>query len=174
MNRRLSFPILAVIIAAVVAVIVSTSGASTKKAPAVPATSAVSLKPTSVGRVLVDANGRTLYLFASDQPNVSKLSAAGQAVWPPFTAATPPKATGGASASQIGTVTASNQVTYKGHPLYYYVGDHNPGQVNGQGLNQFGARWYVLSGAGAAVTSTPKAAPASPSTGAGSASSYGY
>jgi predicted lipoprotein with Yx(FWY)xxD motif len=174
MNRRLSLPILVLIVAAVVAVIVSTSGASTKQAPTVPATSAVSVKLTSVGKVLVDANGRTLYLFAADTANVSKLSAAGQAVWPPFTAATPPKATGRASASQIGTVTGSNQVTYNGHPLYYFVGDKSPGQANGEGLNEFGARWYALSSAGAAVTSPPKAAPASSSTGASSSSSYGY
>jgi predicted lipoprotein with Yx(FWY)xxD motif len=174
MNRRLSIPILAVIVAGAVAVIVSTSGASTKKTPAVPATSAVSLKQTSVGKVLVDANGRTLYLFAADTANVSKLSAAGQAVWPPFIAATPPKATGGVSAGQIGTVTGSNQVTYNGHPLYYFVGDKSPGQTNGQGLNEFGARWYALSGAGTAVTSTPKAAPASSSTGTSSTPSYGY
>ncbi len=174
MNRRLSVPILAVIVAGVVAVIVSTSGASTKKAPAVSATSALSLRQTSVGRVLIDANGRTLYLFAADTANVSKLSPAGRAVWPPFIAATPPKATGGALAGQIGTVTGSNQVTYNGHPLYYFVGDKSPGQTNGQGLNEFGARWYALSGAGTAVTSTPKAVATSPSTGGSSSSTYGY
>jgi hypothetical protein len=75
--------------------------------------------------------------------------------------------------SQIATIKDANggfQVTYFGHPLYYYVGDHQPGQVRGQGLNQFGARWYVLAPSGQAVTSAPThSAPASPSS-----SSYGY
>jgi Secreted repeat of unknown function len=59
------------------------------------------------------------------------------------------------------------------HPLYYFVGDKSPGQVRGQGLNEFGARWYVLSSSGSAITSAAKsAAPAS--TGSGSGSAYGY
>ena len=168
MNRRLSLPILVVIIAAVVAVFVSTSGGSTKKVQ--PAGSSISLMQTSVGRALADANGRTLYLFASDKPGVSTLSAAGRAVWPPFTATTRPRATGGAAAGLIGTVPATGQVTYKGHPLYYFVGDKSPGQVHGQGLNEFGARWYVLSSSGSAVTVAAKSAAPASSSGAG----YGY
>jgi predicted lipoprotein with Yx(FWY)xxD motif len=174
MNRRLSLPILVVIIAAVVAVFVSTSGGSTKKVQ--PAGSSISLTQTSVGRTLADANGRTLYLFASDKPGVSTLSAAGRAVWPPFTATTRPLATGGAAAGLIGTVSATGQVTYNGHPLYYFVGDKSPGELSGQGLNEFGARWYVLSSSGSAITSAAKsAAPSAPaSTGSGSGAGYGY
>jgi predicted lipoprotein with Yx(FWY)xxD motif len=62
--------------------------------------------------------------------------------------ATRPAAAGGARAGEIGTVAGAAgtaQVTYNGHPLYYFVGDRKPGQTAGQGLNQFGARWYVLS-----------------------------
>jgi predicted lipoprotein with Yx(FWY)xxD motif len=176
MNRtRLSLPILAVIVAAAVAVIVSISGGKTKAQPAVAAGSAISLKQSSVGNVLTDANGRALYLFAGDDRNVSRLSAAGRAVWPPFTSTTLPRATSGANAAQIGTATGTGggtQITYNGHPLYYYVGDHQPGQLLGQGLNQFGARWYVLSAKGNAITSAAKSAPA-PASG-GSSSSYGY
>ena len=83
-------------------------------------------------------------------------------------------ATSGAVAGRIATVTQAGgaaQVTYKGHPLYYYVGDRSPGQTSGQGLNQFGALWYVLGPGGNAVTSAPTS-PA-PASGAGS-SSYGY
>lgn len=157
---RTRFPLVAavaVIAAAAIAVLVATSGASTPK-PAVAAASAISVKQTSLGPTLVDANGRTLYLFQADKPNLSTLSAAGQAIWPPFTATTKPRALGGAHAGQIGTVTqpaGATQITYNGHPLYYYVGDHNPGQTTGQGLNQFGALWYALGPAGNANTTTP-------------------
>jgi predicted lipoprotein with Yx(FWY)xxD motif len=175
---RTRFPLVAavaVVVAAAVAVIVATSGASTTKPRStVAAASAISVKQTSLGPTLVDANGRTLYLFEADRPNVSTLSAAGQAIWPPLTATTTPRALSGATAGRIGTVTQTGggaQVTYNGHPLYYYVGDHSPGQTNGQGLNQFGALWYVLGPGGNAVTSAPSS-PA-PASGSGS-SSYGY
>lgn len=68
--------------------------------------------------------------------------------------------------------TGAAHVTYNGHPLYYFVGDRNAGQTAGQGLNQFGARWYVLSTAGAAITSPPKTTPASTSTGGSAAYVY--
>jgi predicted lipoprotein with Yx(FWY)xxD motif len=164
-----------VIVVAAIAVIVATAGSSAKKGPAVAASSALTVRQTSLGKTLTDANGRTLYLFAGDKPNVSRLSAAGRAFWPPFTSSTKPSATGGALAGAIGTVTGTTgagQVTYNGHPLYYFVGDHNPGQTTGQGLNQFGARWYVLSPSGAAVTSAPQASASSSSTGGGGG--YGY
>ena len=173
MNRtRLSLAMLVLIVIAAIAVVVSVAGGSTKKAePAVAANSAISVEQTSVGKALADANGRTLYLFAGDKPNVSTLSAAGRAFWPPFTSTTRPSATGGAVAGNIGA-TSAGQVTYNGHPLYYFVGDHTPGQTAGQGLNQFGARWYVLSSSGAAITSAPKASASSTSTGGGAG--YGY
>ncbi|HUA71477.1 MAG TPA: hypothetical protein VMA96_10355 [Solirubrobacteraceae bacterium] len=168
MNRaRLTVPIVAiVVIAAIVAVFVATSGGTTNAAPS--SSSAVSLKSTSLGSVLVDANGRTLYLFEGDRPNVSTLSAAGQAIWPPFTSKAKPAAMGAADAALIGTIPGSGQVTYKGHPLYYYVGDQQSGQTTGQGLNQFGARWYVLSASGAAITLRGA------STSQNTSSTYGY
>jgi predicted lipoprotein with Yx(FWY)xxD motif len=176
MNRtRLSLAAVAVIVAGAIAAIVATTGTSAKKAPAVAANSAISVEQTSFGKALTDANGRTLYLFAGDRPNLSTLSAAGRAFWPPLTSTAKPSAAGGALAGDIGAVTGTTgarQVTYNGHPLYYFVGDRNPGQTAGQGLNEFGARWYALSTAGAAVTSAPKASAPSPSTGGGSA--YGY
>jgi predicted lipoprotein with Yx(FWY)xxD motif len=175
---RTRFPLVAValVVAAVVAVVVATSGASTKKtSQSAAAGSAISLRQTSLGQTLVDANGRTLYLFEGDKRNVSTLSAAGQAVWPPFTSSTKPRALNGAIAGRIGTLGpagGSAQVTYNGHPLYYYVGDNSPGQTRGQGLNQFGALWYVVTASGTAVTSAPSSpAQAAPSGGTGS---YGY
>jgi predicted lipoprotein with Yx(FWY)xxD motif len=177
MNRtRLSFGTVAAAIAAVVVIIVATSGGAAKTArPAVAPASSISIKQTSLGKTLADANGRALYLFEADKRDQSTLSAAGQAIWPPLSTATKPAAGSGVSASQITLIKGargSSQVAYDGHPLYYYVGDHGPGQAKGQGLNQFGALWYVLSPAGTAITSAPTT-PAPSSTGS-SGNGYGY
>jgi predicted lipoprotein with Yx(FWY)xxD motif len=176
MNRtRLSFGVIAVAIAAVVVIIVATSGGAAKTATqtartAVPAASSIAVTQTSLGKTLVDANGRALYLFEADKHDQSTLSAAGRAVWPPLTSAAKPAAGNGVSASQITLIKGAggtSQVAYNGHPLYYYVGDKGAGQTKGQGLKEFGALWYVLSPAGAAITSAPTTpAPAS--------SGYGY
>jgi predicted lipoprotein with Yx(FWY)xxD motif len=173
MNRtRLSFAGIAVVIAAVIAIVVGTSGGSAKTSQTgVSSGPAISLKQTSLGATLVDGSGRTLYLFEGDKRDKSTLSAAGQAVWPPFTSAKRPQARGGASTTDIGTIAGTGQITYAGHPLYYYIGDRNPGQTAGQGLNQFGALWYVLGGTGSAITS---ASSSSSGTSSGSSSIYGY
>ena len=175
MNRtRSSFGLVAVAIAAVVAIIVASSGGASKTVhPAVAPASSISVKQTPLGRTLVDANGRALYLFQADKRDQSTLSSAGLAVWPRLTAATKPAAGGGVTASHITLIKGaggSSQVAYNGHPLYYYVGDHAPGQTTGQGLNQFGAPWYVLSPAGQAITTTPTTPAPSSSSGNG----YGY
>jgi predicted lipoprotein with Yx(FWY)xxD motif len=114
----------------------------------------IQARTSSLGRLLTDGHGRTLYLFEADKPNVSKLSAAGLSIWPPFAAAGKPQARIGALAGKIGTITGANgkpQVTYNRHPLYYYVGDTKPGQTSGQALNQFGAEWYVLAPSGSKI-----------------------
>jgi predicted lipoprotein with Yx(FWY)xxD motif len=166
-TRVLAPVLLLVAVAGVIAFLLATGGGSATTPASTSGAAAISTAQTSLGTVLVDANGRTLYLFEGDRPNTSTLSAAGRAIWPPYTSATKPRAGGGALAGQIGTIPGSGQVTYKGHPLYYYVGDQKPGQTTGQGLNQFGALWYVLSAQGSAITS---ADPAS----SGPGSSYGY
>jgi predicted lipoprotein with Yx(FWY)xxD motif len=159
---------------AVIAFAVGGGTAKTRPQESVAAASAVRIRSTSLGNTLVDANGRTLYLFAGDRANVSRLSGAGLSVWPRFVATGPVKGLNGAQAAKIGTITSPRgirQVTYNGHPLYYYVGDSAPGSTRGQGLNQFGALWYVLGPAGNAVTSSPKHSTAAP---ASSSPSYGY
>jgi predicted lipoprotein with Yx(FWY)xxD motif len=178
MNRtRVSFGIIAVIIAAGIAVIGATSGgAKTTRLTAGP-TSSISVKQTSLGKTLVNANGRVLYLFEADKRDHSTLSAAGRAVWPPLTAVTKPAAGVGVTASDITLIKGaggSRQVAYNGHPLYYFVGDRAAGQVNGQGLKEFGALWYVLSPAGRAVTSAPTTPAPAPSSGSSSGYGSGY
>jgi hypothetical protein len=77
--------------------------------------------------------------------------------WPPVPATGTVTATGGAQASDLGTLTRSDgtmQVTYKGHPLYYFVGDSGPGMAKGQGVNGFGAKWWLVSPSGDGVTAS--------------------
>jgi predicted lipoprotein with Yx(FWY)xxD motif len=167
---------LAVALVGVAILVLAVTGGSARRAPAVAGSSAVSVKQTSLGQTLVDANGRTLYLFEADRASVSTLSPAGLAVWPAFTSAVTPQAKGGSVAADIATVAGpggARQVTYNGHPLYYYVGDRQAGSTAGQGLNQFGALWYVLSPSGNAVTSAPvTAAPAAEAAEGGYRSGY--
>src|SRR6059058_358857 len=133
-TRPLSAALAAILVGGVV-LAVAVSGGSAKKAQrSAAAGSAVSVKQTSLGKTLVDADGRTLYLFQADKQGVSNLSQAGLAVWPPLTATGTPLASGGASAAAIGTIAGpgtTRQVTYNGHPLYHYVGDKNAGDTHG-------------------------------------------
>jgi predicted lipoprotein with Yx(FWY)xxD motif len=109
--------------------------------------STIALRKTDLGTFLVDPQGRTLYLFEADKTNMSNCSGACLSIWPPFTSSTKPQAASGVDAAKIGTI-ANNQVTYNGHPLYTYVGDQKPGDTSGEGLDQFGAKWYVLAASG--------------------------
>jgi predicted lipoprotein with Yx(FWY)xxD motif len=176
--KYLTSGVLTILIAGVVVIVLAVGGGSAKTRPqqsAAPA-SAVSIRSTSLGKTLVDANGRALYLFAGDRANVSRLSQAGLSVWPRFIATGPVKALNGAQAGKIGTITSPSgirQVTYNGHPLYYYVGDSTPGSTRGQGLNQFGALWYVLGPAGSAMMSSRSSSTAAPAS-SSPAPSYGY
>jgi predicted lipoprotein with Yx(FWY)xxD motif len=117
----------------------------------------VSASSTMLGMVLVDGSGRTLYLFEKDQPNQSACAGACVAAWPVDPTSGAPKAGSGVKASLLGTIKrgdGSTQVTYNKHPLYYYSGDSQTGQHNGQGVDAFGAAWFVVTPAGGAVTGT--------------------
>lgn len=105
-----------------------------------------------LGNVLVDGEGRTVYLFEKDTGGKSSCSGACAGVWPPVTTGAKPQAGAGTNASLLGTTGRSDgttEVTYAGHPLYYYAPDGTTGgSAKGEGLNQFGAAWYVLSPSG--------------------------
>jgi predicted lipoprotein with Yx(FWY)xxD motif len=110
---------------------------------------------TKLGRILVDGDGRTLYLFEKDQPNQSACSGACAAAWPVLQSSGTPRAGSQVQASMLGMIKrgdGTTQATYNRHPLYYYSGDTQPGQQNGQGLDAFGARWFVVTTAGNAKT----------------------
>jgi predicted lipoprotein with Yx(FWY)xxD motif len=105
----------------------------------------------NVGKILVDSQGRTLYLFRSDSGTKSACTGACAIDWPPLRATGKPTVGGGATASIVATSARSDgkpQVTYNGHPLYLFSGDQRPGDTNGEGVNAFGGLWYALSSAG--------------------------
>ena len=109
---------------------------------------------TSLGQILVDGNGMTIYLFEKDKGTTSMCDGSCAKYWPPVATNGAPKAGSGVTAGKLGTTKRADgttQVTYSGHPLYLYTGDKTPGDVTGQGLNAFGALWYVVSPAGTEV-----------------------
>jgi predicted lipoprotein with Yx(FWY)xxD motif len=116
-------------------------------------TSAVTLKSasSSLGTILVDQDGKTLYLFEADSKNKSNCSGGCLALWPPVMSSGTATAGSGVSAGMIGTAMGSSQVTYAGHPLYWFSGDTKAGDTNGEGLTDFGGAWYAISPAGKAV-----------------------
>jgi predicted lipoprotein with Yx(FWY)xxD motif len=116
----------------------------------------ISSRMTSLGQVLVDGNGMTIYLFEKDKGTTSMCDGSCAKFWPPVTTSGAPKAGSGVTAAKLGTTKRADgttEVTYNGHPLYLYAGDKSAGDVTGQGLNAFGALWYVLSPTGQAITS---------------------
>jgi predicted lipoprotein with Yx(FWY)xxD motif len=116
-----------------------------------PAAATVATARTKLGTVLVDAHGRTLYLFEKDKGTASSCYGACASVWPPLTTASKVMAGTGVAAAKLGSAKRSDgktAVTYGGHPLYTYAGDAKPGAVQGQGLDQFGAEWYVVAPSG--------------------------
>src|SRR4051794_38290037 len=113
----------------------------------------VGVRTTSLGKVLVDGSGRTLYLFEKDKGPKSTCAGACASAWPPVTTTGKPTAGTGVTASKLTMVKGPDgeQVLYAGHPLYTYAGDSSAGQTNGEALNQFGAEWYVLNSQGSKV-----------------------
>ena len=111
----------------------------------------VSIAKSPLGGILVDSKGITLYDFVKDKGGSSSCYGACAALWPPLITKGKPHAGQGLRASLLGTTKRKDgklEVTYKGHPLYYFVSDRKPGQTTGQGVNQFGGPWWVLSPAG--------------------------
>jgi predicted lipoprotein with Yx(FWY)xxD motif len=147
MNRLLKSAV-ALAAAAVLAAIVATLAlaGSAKNGGA-----RVDVTKTRLGRILVDSKGITLYDFPPDRGTTSVCYGACAALWPPLLTKGGPIAGPGVRSSLLGTTRRKDgklEVTYNGHPLYYFVSDRKPGQTTGQGVNQFGGPWWVLSAAG--------------------------
>ena len=143
----------------------ATNPTPTAAATVAPITTSPSASPTAqatgtvinaagsrLGQILVDSNGRTVYLFRADSGTTSNCNSAGCVQnWPPVLTKGAPQAGTGVSAALLGTTTrkdGTTEVTYSGHPLYYFIADKQPGQVSGQAIDAFGAPWYVVSPSG--------------------------
>jgi predicted lipoprotein with Yx(FWY)xxD motif len=114
----------------------------------------VALRKTSLGSVLVDARGRTLYVFDKDHNGKSACDTACASYWPPLISGSQPRAGTGVHKSRLGVTKRQDgrrQVTYAGHPLYRFVGDKTAGQTKGEGLSNFGAEWYAVAATGRAI-----------------------
>lgn len=104
-------------------------------------------KVGDLGTILVTSQGLTLYDFHKDKGSTSSCYDACAAAWPPLLTEGNPQAQGPADRSMLGTTKRKDgtvQVTYNGWPLYTYAGDQNPGEANGNDIDQFGAEWYAL------------------------------
>ncbi|HEU0250605.1 MAG TPA: hypothetical protein VFR48_07770 [Solirubrobacteraceae bacterium] len=128
----------------------TTTAAST---PASGGGTVVAVKHASkLGTILAAGSKKlTVYMFEGDKGAASSCSGACASVWPPVTTNGGPSVSGAASSADLGTITRSDgttQVTYKGHPLYFFARDKDSGDAYGQGVHGFGADWYVLKPSG--------------------------
>ena len=142
----------------------TTAGSASSPAPTSPggaatsspaAASALAVRTTSLGPVLVDARGRTVYLLTADTPGHSSCASSCLRYWPavPPGASTPTTLPGiTATIGTTATMAGGKTLTAGGWPLYTFVQDSKPGDVTGQGVKAFGGTWYAVSPAGKAVT----------------------
>jgi predicted lipoprotein with Yx(FWY)xxD motif len=132
----------------------STATASPSSSSAATGTTIAVATNAKLGQILVDGKGMTVYLFVADTGTASTCYTSCAQVWPPVLTTGAPQAGTGAQASLLGTTTRTDgtvEVTYAGHPLYYFLKDKVAGDTTGQGVNGFGALWWVLSPSGAAM-----------------------
>jgi predicted lipoprotein with Yx(FWY)xxD motif len=114
----------------------------------------VKVRGSSLGRHLVDAGGRSLYLFEKDRGGRSSCYGSCASLWPPLLTGPHVVRGAGVSRAKLGTVArrgGGREVTYAGHPLYYYAGDSRPGQIRGEGRRDFGASWDIVSPSGKGI-----------------------
>ena len=166
---RLGVPLAAALLAAACSSGTSsgTTGSSGTQAAGSPAAQAsggaaagatvIATASSSAGPVLVNGSGHAVYLWAKDSKDMSSCTGACASAWPPVQASGAVTAAGSVKSSDLGTITQSDgtkQVTYDGHPLYYFAGDSGAGQANGQGSDNFGAKWWLVAPSGADVTAS--------------------
>jgi predicted lipoprotein with Yx(FWY)xxD motif len=130
----------------------------------------VGISNTGIGRILVNSQGRTLYLFKADRGTKSACTGACAGAWPPLLVTGKPTVGSGLNASLLGTTMrpeGKTQLTYNGHPLYLFAQDQKAGETNGQGVSAFGAAWFALNSAGNQVTAQSSSSSTSRSGGLG-------
>jgi len=137
--------------------IASCGGAATNASPT-PTSAAATAAPSptivaktaidaTLGKILVDKNGMTLYQWAKDTDASSQCYDQCATFWPPFTVTAASVAADGVTTGKFGTSTRKDgalQVTFNSHPLYFYARDTAPGMANGNGSTGFGAVWTVV------------------------------
>jgi predicted lipoprotein with Yx(FWY)xxD motif len=149
MSKLTQLKILAAAVLVVAAAVLTTAAGAANQRGAV-----IKVGRSSLGRIIVDSHGRTLYLSTRDKRHTSTCYGKCAIAWPPLTTHGKPRALSGARSALLGTTRRRNgsiQVTYHGHPLYHFAGDRRAGQTTGEGLHAFGGRWYAVSTAGTAV-----------------------
>jgi predicted lipoprotein with Yx(FWY)xxD motif len=139
-----------------IALVIAASALIVTAGLAAAATSATSVgvSQSKFGRILVDGHGRSLYLFDRDRNRKSSCYGGCAGEWPPLIVSGKPHATSGVKAALLGRTKRRDgrwQVTFRGHPLYTFAGDAAKGQTNGEGLDDFGGWWYLVSPAGVKV-----------------------
>jgi predicted lipoprotein with Yx(FWY)xxD motif len=178
MKRKITLFIAAAALSGAALVAAAFGGTSSAAPPRASKGALVALGKTALGRVLVDARGRTLYLFEKDKHGKSACYGACAAYWPPLLSTAKPRPERGVRASLLGLTKRTDgkrQVTYAGHPLYTFVGDTKAGQTTGEGLKNFGAAWDALAANGRAVEPVEPATSDSNSSGqSGGGYGYGY
>jgi predicted lipoprotein with Yx(FWY)xxD motif len=116
---------------------------------------AVETKKSKLGTILAAGpQQRTVYLFEADKGTSSTCDGDCAKDWPPVTTDGAPTVSGGAVSADLGTTTrkdGSKQVTYKGHPLYFFDDDKDSGDTEGQGSKAFGAGWYAMKANGTKI-----------------------
>jgi predicted lipoprotein with Yx(FWY)xxD motif len=171
---KLGVPVAAVLLAAACG---SAAASQPSGSASGPATGTVIMTHPGSGGTFLTSGGRSVYLWAADGMNKSNCSGACAGAWPPVMAHGKLTASNGAQPSDLGTIArpgGGKQVTYDGHPLYFFAGDSGPGQTNGQASDSFGAKWWLVAPAGTKITtadtatSTGSAAPKAPASSSGS------
>jgi predicted lipoprotein with Yx(FWY)xxD motif len=141
-------------VAALALALAGCSGSSSASSGPVPSATGdlLSAQKTSLGTVLVNAKGRTVYEFANDKAGVSTCTGACSANWPLVAApASIPSSLPGVTGAVGATASGTRQLTVAKHPVYTFVGDTKPGQTNGQNVTLNGGLWTAVSPAGAPV-----------------------
>jgi len=153
---KLRIALVTVAVVALAAAGVATAAAVTHQSSGSSGT--VGLRSTKLGKVLVTKSGMTLYLFKIDKSGRSVCYGQCAVYWPPLLATAKPTAGTGVKAKMLTTIKRKDgkkQVAYAGHPLYRFKLDKKAGQVNGEGQDFFGGKWYGVNASGKAVTHAP-------------------
>jgi predicted lipoprotein with Yx(FWY)xxD motif len=126
----------------------SGSGSVTTSAPGA---TELKVSSSSLGNIVVDGEGRTLYVFTADNGTTTACTGGCAAAWPALVGTV---TAGSGVTGTIGEATQADgakQVTLNGHLLYYYASDSAPGATTGQGV---GGKWFVVDGTGNAIKKT--------------------